>query len=46
MKIETVAPHGYLGDAVGVINCRRGSVQDQSERRRPAFYRYADDCNT
>jgi elongation factor G len=32
MKVETVTPGDYLGDVIGDINRRRGSVQDQLER--------------
>ena len=32
MKVETVTPGDYLGDVIGDINRRRGSIQDQLER--------------
>jgi elongation factor G len=32
MKVETVTPNDYLGDVIGDINRRRGSIQDQLER--------------
>ncbi len=32
MKVETVTPGDYLGDVIGDINRRRGTVQDQLER--------------
>ncbi|MFM8517707.1 MAG: elongation factor G [Nevskiaceae bacterium] len=32
MKVEVVTPGDYLGDVIGDINRRRGSIQDQLER--------------
>jgi len=32
MKVETVTPSDYLGDVIGDMNRRRGTVQDQLER--------------
>jgi elongation factor G len=32
MKVETVTPGDYLGDVIGDMNRRRGSIQDQIER--------------
>jgi elongation factor G len=32
MKVETVTPGDYLGDVIGDINRRRGSIVDQLER--------------
>jgi elongation factor G len=32
MKVETVTPGDYLGDVIGDINRRRGSILDQLER--------------
>ena len=32
MKVETVTPGDYLGDVIGDINRRRGTIQDQLER--------------
>ena len=32
MKVETVTPGDYLGDVIGDINRRRGSIVDQVER--------------
>jgi elongation factor G len=32
MKVETVTPNDYLGDVIGDLNRRRGSIQDQLER--------------
>ena len=32
MKVEAVTPGDYLGDVIGDINRRRGSIQDQLER--------------
>jgi elongation factor G len=32
MKVETVTPGDYLGDVIGDLNRRRGSIQDQLER--------------
>lgn len=32
MKVETVTPGDYLGDVIGDINRRRGSIADQVER--------------
>jgi elongation factor G len=32
MKVETVTPGDYLGDVIGDINRRRGSIMDQLER--------------
>jgi len=32
MRVETVTPGDYLGDVIGDINRRRGSIQDQLER--------------
>jgi elongation factor G len=32
MKVETVTPGDYLGDVIGDMNRRRGTIQDQSER--------------
>jgi elongation factor G len=32
MKVEVVTPGNYLGDVIGDINRRRGSIQDQLER--------------
>jgi len=32
MKVETVTPGEYLGDVIGDINRRRGSIVDQLER--------------
>ena len=32
MKVETVTPGDYLGDVIGDMNRRRGSIQDQLER--------------
>ena len=32
MKVETVTPGDYLGDVIGDINRRRGSILDQVER--------------
>src|SRR4029079_14122640 len=32
MKVETVTPNDYLGDVIGDINRRRGTIQDQLER--------------
>jgi elongation factor G len=32
MKVETVTPGDYLGDVIGDLNRRRGSIQDQIER--------------
>jgi elongation factor G len=32
MKVETVTPDDYLGDVIGDINRRRGSILDQLER--------------
>jgi elongation factor G len=32
MKVETVTPEDHLGDVIGDLNRRRGSIQDQIER--------------
>jgi elongation factor G len=32
MKVETVTPGDYLGDVIGDINRRRGTIQEQLER--------------
>ena len=32
MKVEVVTPGDYLGDVIGDINRRRGSIKDQLER--------------
>jgi elongation factor G len=32
MKVETVTPGDYLGDVIGDLNRRRGTIQDQLER--------------
>jgi elongation factor G len=32
MKVETVTPDDYLGDVIGDMNRRRGTIQDQLER--------------
>ncbi len=32
MKVETVTPQDYLGDVIGDINRRRGTIQEQLER--------------
>jgi elongation factor G len=32
MKVETVTPNDYLGDVIGDINRRRGTIQEQLER--------------
>jgi elongation factor G len=32
MKVETVTPSDYLGDVIGDINRRRGTIQEQLER--------------
>jgi elongation factor G len=32
MKVETVTPGDYLGDVIGDMNRRRGTIQDQLER--------------
>ncbi|MEO6078477.1 MAG: elongation factor G [Steroidobacteraceae bacterium] len=32
MKVEVVTPGDYLGDVIGDLNRRRGSIQDQLER--------------
>ncbi len=32
MKVETVTPGDHLGDVIGDLNRRRGSIQDQIER--------------
>src|ERR1044071_6160464 len=32
MKVETVTPDDYLGDVIGDLNRRRGTIQDQLER--------------
>jgi len=32
MRVETVTPGDYLGDVIGDMNRRRGSIQDQLER--------------
>jgi elongation factor G len=32
MKVETVTPGDYLGDVIGDINRRRGTIQDPLER--------------
>ena len=32
MRVETVTPGDYLGDVIGDLNRRRGSIQDQLER--------------
>jgi elongation factor G len=32
MKVETVSPGDYLGDVIGDINRRRGTIQEQLER--------------
>ena len=32
MKVETVTPGDYLGDVIGDLNRRRGSILDQLER--------------
>jgi len=32
MKVETVTPGDYLGDVIGDMNRRRGSIQEQIER--------------
>jgi elongation factor G len=32
MKVEVVSPEDYLGDVIGDINRRRGSIQGQLER--------------
>ena len=32
MKVETVTPADYLGDVIGDINRRRGTIQEQLER--------------
>jgi elongation factor G len=32
MKVETVTPEDHLGDVIGDLNRRRGTIQDQIER--------------
>jgi elongation factor G len=32
MRVETVTPQDYLGDVIGDINRRRGTIQEQLER--------------
>ncbi len=32
MKVETVTPGDYLGDVIGDMNRRRGTILDQLER--------------
>jgi elongation factor G len=32
MKVETVTPQDHLGDVIGDINRRRGTIQEQIER--------------
>ncbi len=32
MKVETVTPGDHLGDVIGDLNRRRGTIQDQIER--------------
>jgi len=32
MKVETVTPGDYLGDVIGDINRRRGTIQEQTEQ--------------
>ena len=32
MKVETVTPGDYLGDVIGDMNRRRGTILDQIER--------------
>src|SRR4029079_16881128 len=32
MKVETVTPGDYLGDVIGDMNSRRGTILDQIER--------------
>jgi len=32
MKVETVTPEDHLGDVIGDLNRRRGTIQEQSER--------------